>query len=134
VILGFTGSRDGMTEAQHAEILKLIEEWKPAEGHHGDCVGADEQFDSILAERKIKRVIHPPINETLRAFCRGDLVMRPAGYMQRDRWIVRSTNQLLATPRSKNDLSKSGTWFTIRFCRQLGKKVHIVFPDGSHSE
>src|SRR5258708_990516 len=43
--VGFTGSRAGMTPAQLEQVRALVR--GADEGHHGDCVGADEKFHAV---------------------------------------------------------------------------------------
>jgi hypothetical protein len=37
--MGSTGTREGMSDRQKETLLKVLAEYKPAEFHHGDCVG-----------------------------------------------------------------------------------------------
>ena len=54
MIIGFTGSRKGMTGEQAAVVMRLL--LSATEGHHGDCVGADEQFHEMcMAQRRAGR-------------------------------------------------------------------------------
>ena len=78
--IGFTGTQVGISEKQKEKLRELIVEYKPDEVHHGDCVGADASFDQLCCSLAIKRVIHPPINQSKRAFCDGDVVL-PAKYL-----------------------------------------------------
>ena len=83
MIVGFTGSRVGMTGPQSAIVLKLLA--KAAEAHHGDCVGADEQFHELCRIAGVPVVIHPPDDDKLRAFCEGAIrVEAPRPYLVRN--------------------------------------------------
>lgn len=54
--LGFTGTRHGMDSLQNSKVHELVQEaielsearGEPFEVHHGDCVGADEEFHNIV--------------------------------------------------------------------------------------
>jgi hypothetical protein len=127
--VGFTGTRHGMTSYQREVVAKLLEgcEWL----HHGDCLGSDVQAHGLAMEMRIRTAIHPPTNESQRAFCAGQLFLPPLGYLARNRAIVNATGRLIATPHGYEEEMRSGTWSTIRFAHGVGKPVTIVFPDGS---
>lgn len=147
--IGFTGSRKGMTQKQVAELLKLIVFNHPFELHHGDCVGADakaHKYYSTYPEPGKRIVIHPPINDELRAYCHLDKIIddtiikvrEEKHYLDRNRDIVDETDFLLAFPngsdRSYGRAGKSrqgGTWYTIRYARSINKPVTIVYLNGN---
>ena len=124
--VGFTGTRQGMTSAQAEVVATLL---KAGVLHHGDCVGADAQAHAIARENGLGVVIHPPTSTSLRAFCKGDLSWPLKPYLQRNRDIVDSTQELVATPAGPEE-QRSGTWSTIRYARKRGKPVTVVYPDG----
>ena len=64
-----TGNRYGMSDDAKIKLTDFIKNNKIDEVHHGDCVGADKEFHDICASNNIKIIIHPPIDEKLRAFC-----------------------------------------------------------------
>ena len=41
--IAFTGTRDGMTEQQKQTLIQVFRQYRPAEFHKGDCIGADAQ-------------------------------------------------------------------------------------------
>jgi uncharacterized protein YyaL (SSP411 family) len=47
MVVGFTGTREGMTDAQQASVLRLLLELDPHGIHHGDSVGADAQSHDL---------------------------------------------------------------------------------------
>lgn len=54
MILGFTGTRQGMTDYQQAQVRRFLVAYQCTILHHGDCIGADAQalldlIDSELA-------------------------------------------------------------------------------------
>ena len=131
MIVGFTGTRKGMTGSQTSVVTKALR--KASEVHHGDCIGADEQCHVICQELDIPIVIHPPEEERLRAFCEGAArVEPPRPYLVRDRIIVDKCQLLLACP-SENDepgiARGQGTWSTVRYARRTGRLFRIVWPD-----
>lgn len=127
--LGFTGTRHGMTPAQR----ECLAHWLPryAGFHHGDCFGADEQAHQLAHRLGVPIVVHPPLTDRLRAFCRPAAVVHERKpYKERNHAIVDATSELLAAPDGPERL-QSGTWATVRYARRRGKPVAIVYPDGS---
>lgn len=133
--VGFTGTAVGMTAAQQVTVGRLLENVRVF--HHGDCVGSDAEAHQ-MTHPKCEVVIHPPMNDTHRAWCHnkhheGQLVRSfpPREYLVRNHDIVDSTELLIATPKLHIEEQRSGTWATIRYARKCGKPVIIVWPDGS---
>jgi hypothetical protein len=134
--IGFTGSRDGMTDAQKHCFYMLLQEYRPQEVHHGDCMGADATFHQLVRERTsgIWIVGHPPIIDTHRAFCNVDEERDAKDYLIRDEQIVAETQMLWASPNGTKEEVRSGTWATVRYARDASKPIRIVWPDGSITE
>ena len=132
-VVGFTGTRTGMTKAQREAVQReLAADGKDApviEFHHGDCVGADAQAHEIAVESKISVFLHPPTGDKLRAFCESDFAYVPKPYLDRNKDIVNDTDYMLACPRGEETV-RSGTWATIRYAVSKGKLVLIIYPDG----
>lgn len=135
MIVGFTGTRKGMTDAQAERVLTLLLDQHPREVNHGDCVGGDERFHRICQRLNISIVIHPPEDDKLRAFCEGaSLVHDPLPYIERNRIIVCTSERMIATPKEQVEPKPGrgqGTWSTIRYARSLDVPVAVVWPDGS---
>lgn len=131
--LGFTGTREGMTDAQKATCHDLLAALYPiGEMHHGDCVGADADMHAIARSYGgIRIVLHPSTFGSLRANCAGDFACNPLPPLQRNALIVRASEFLIATPKEDHEMRKGGTWRTVRFARALGVDHVIVWPDGS---
>jgi hypothetical protein len=154
LILGFTGTRKGMTSAQASSALSMIRSIAPKELtlHHGDCIGADAQMHEI-AQHIIHTpdrarpfggaiMLHPPKADTFRAFCglADDHFTRiednviwytEEGYLERDRRIVWHANVMFATPRGFKPIQRgSGTWYTANYALEHGKPLYIIWPDG----
>jgi hypothetical protein len=134
--LGFTGTRAGLTAAQAARLRELVA--GATEVHHGDCVGADEQFHRIAIAAGVRVVIHPPTDPKQRAFCKGaDAVLPPQPYLKRNQAIVRSTDYLVGCPKEATEPRPGrgqGTWSTIRFARRLGRRTEVVWPTGARED
>lgn len=127
--VGFTGTQHrGMTLSQRMEFENLL---RPDDVvHHGDCVGADKDADTIARRVGCKVVIHPPDNDSKRAFCAqpGDEVRKPLPYLVRNRDIVNESETVIAAPRTAIEELRSGTWATIRYARQKRRSLIILRP------
>lgn len=134
--LGFTGTQKGMTLAQEKGVRSLMV-GHPKELHHGDCIGADKVADWIATSYGVPVVVHPPVNESKRAFCHSSgvdgtrQVLKPKPYLERNRDIVDACDVLIAAPKEMTDQLRSGTWSTVRYAKKQGKQVILVFPDGT---
>ena len=127
--LGFTGTREGMSQHQKEQFALKILELNPIEFHHGDCEGADAQAHDIvrmfLPDTKI--VIHPPESDYMRAYKVGDETREPLGYLPRDRNIVNETEYMFGAPLVDDQNANSGTWYTIRYSWSV-KRPGTVLP------
>lgn len=152
--IGFTGTRDGMTEAQRVQVDLLLrdEAFKRYDilpgfvAHHGDCIGADAEFNDLAMGWAHVIEIHPPSDPKARAFCDElwthreymemkttlpELILHPEKpYHDRNDDIVAASDLLIATPKSTVNRT-GGTWYTIRKAWELGVAVRVVGPDGS---
>jgi hypothetical protein len=133
--IGFTGTQRGMTEEQVNSVAFFIAELNPTEVHHGDCIGADADFHKLVRATcpQAKIVIHPPLNESKRAFCEGDEILPAKDYLVRNHDIVEASEVMIATPEQVTEQKRgSGTWATIRYSRKLHPKVYLitVYPNG----
>ena len=129
-VVGVTASRLGLTEQQKAVASKILN--ATTELHHGDCTGGDYDLHvitrTVAPEAKI--VIHPPEKEDLRAWCVGDVLLEPRGYRLRDGDIVAASHVLVAFPHTMFEITRSGTWMTVRIARSKRVNVVVVWPDG----
>jgi len=131
--IGFTGTRKGMTKYQKDKfrfILKKLKTGHHGTFHHGDCVGADDDANSIVKKKTLLRVlIHPPISNKYRAFCSNPSFNYPKKpYLVRNKHIVNRCDILVACPEGKETL-RSGTWSTIRYAFKTGKPTIIIPPN-----
>lgn len=140
-IVGFTGTRSGMTMHQKAQVLKLLQFEDPDIVVHGDCVGADADFDAICAELGIPRHIRPCTISEMRANTHkeghlpAEEIAEPVAPMVRNRAIVADATVMIACPHNTTPIKRgSGTWATIGFAKKAQKWLYIVFPDGAVQE
>lgn len=137
VVVGFTGARAGMTTAQVGAVEGLL--GRLAEGHaarglcglHGDCVGADADFDAICKRRAIAVKIRPADVPAMRAGCDSEAIAGPRPPLVRNREIVADSELLIACPRTRGEVLRSGVWATIRAMRRRGGPIYLVAPDGT---
>jgi hypothetical protein len=131
LVIGFTGTRQGMTWEQRLAVEHLLNKLQPAQVRHGDCVGADEQFHEISRQLELPVFIHPPNNNKERAYCMGAVAIAPpAPYHVRNKDMVASSDALVATPLEDSEQDRGGTWMTVRFARAKGIPLYIVWPNG----
>lgn len=120
-----------MTDAQWAALWQLLLPRAPGDFHEGDCIGSDEQAAFAARSAGFRIIGHPPTNDKLRAFFPADEWRAPAPYMVRNRDIVVSTEEMIATPAEFVEKRTGGTWSTIRYARSLGRACHVILPDGT---
>jgi hypothetical protein len=141
--IGFTGTQRGLTSPQLTvlrKVLDKIHETDVYEYHHGSCEGADDMFDTLI--RQIVNPgsvihIHPPLNRSKMVDCSSKpagtktvQIHSPKRYLDRNSDIVRASGMLVACPREKVEILRSGTWSTIRRARRKKIPYIIVWPDG----
>ncbi len=150
MIIGFTGTQQGMTDFQKDFLFKILKEMGCTEFHHGDCIGADLEANHIaLGAGADIFSIHPPNNWHKRAFCFdpemetkyvkvitefksiGTLSVRwcpTKPYLERNQDIINDTALLIAAPKEFHHTLRSGTWATIRYAWKNKKPVTIIPP------
>lgn len=126
MIAGFTGTRKGMTEAQKLYLAFELNRLKVTELHHGDCVGADDEANTIARAMGIKTVGHPPSITQHRAFSTCDQWYSARPYIERNHNIVNCTVHLFVAPDSPAEVVRSGTWATFRYAQQRNRPITMV--------
>lgn len=87
-----------------------------------------------MSEGGVHIVVHPPMGELLRAFCEGDKILQPKGFIGRNRDIVEAVNVLIACPKQElepkaRELRGHGTWSTVRYA--TGRvPINLISPSG----
>ena len=134
-VIGFTGTRDGMTSQQMDALRNFLRGVFAQTRNvptflHGDCVGADAEAHSASREIGFEIVIRPSTAKT-RAFCTGAAtVFLPKDPVDRDRDIALHCDMLVAAPRETEEVTRSETWTTARHVHRLGKRVLVISPTG----
>lgn len=136
MIIGFTGTRNGMTTEQLAALEFYMEGTGVRDYfHHGDCLGADAQAHDIAIRLGLPVTLYPPADDSLRAFCKGAThTHKPSPYLTRNHAIVLACGILIACPAGPEPRSRraGGTWYTIRDARDTVRRPFtIIWPDGS---
>lgn len=135
-LAGFTGTRQGMTEAQKATVERLLEkDLRLTRVHHGSAIGADAEFHEIAGKVGIEVTLHLSDRPDQTADCKGAVkVHAPLTPLARNRCIVAMTEYMIAAPAESLEQRRGGTWSTIRYARMVKRPVIIVYPDGNTSE
>lgn len=132
--VGFTGTRNDLTTLQYwrlEAVLALLQNMGAEWLHHGDCQGADAAAHDIAHGLGYKICVHPPDVHGGRAFCklwRADMKMPNLPYLERNKRIVEHAQVLVATPKGRKEVVRSGTWATIRYGRAAGLPIRIIWP------
>lgn len=133
-IVGFTGTKKGMTKSQKEKVRFFLVTWSVKIFHHGCCIGADDEAGIISLSLSIHVIGHPPIIEKYKADCICHEYREPKSYFVRDHDIVDETDCMIATPKNQFEELRSGTWATVRYARKQGKHIYFIWPDGGVTE
>ena len=133
MVVGFTGTRKGMTPAQEAKVRELLAGLAEIRGaHHGDAVGADARFHEFCLELEVPVYLHPADDPRDRAYCQGAKdTSAPRRFLDLNRDIVNWSHAMIATPASMKEQLRSGTWAAVRYARTQRRTIYIVWPDGT---
>ena len=128
--VGVTGTREGMNEHQAKAVYEFLSQFPAGtELHHGDCKGVDVQVAYLAKKLGFKIVCHPPIKNESRGYYGGDEMREPAGYLERDRNIVKETDTLIVVPLQDEWQPQGGTWYTHDHAVKTGKPVTVFYPN-----
>ena len=75
--------------------------------------------------------IRPASVAGMRAGCESEAIAEPRPPLVRNREIVADSELLIACPRTREEVLRSGVWATIRAMRRKGGPVYRVAPDGA---
>lgn len=140
--IAFTGTRDGLTDAQRDAVATWLRD-NVIEGsvlRHGACVGADAEFvlliESLPRHRRdsVTIIAHPsnlPRMTDTASILSSDLCEGAKPPLERNRDMVDASLVLLACPKGNVEEQRSGTWASIRYARKVGRKVVVIWPYGT---
>lgn len=135
--LGFTGTREGPTNAQREIFTKFIaSEISFERFHQGCCAGSDHWATTAIRmhratnSRQIEIHSHRS-NLPVREFWQpDDVVYEPLGPLTRNLMIIKASQLMIAISGSENEVLRSGTWHAIRHSRKQKVPVWLIYPSG----
>jgi len=132
-VLGFTGTRQGMTLAQKKAIESLLRDGLALDSVlvHGDCIGADADMHTLARSAGMRVEIRPCDLDSQRAGCQADKYYDTKRPLARNRDIVEQADVMLACPSGFKEELRSGTWATVRYAKKRAKPLFVVWPDGA---
>jgi hypothetical protein len=119
LVLGFTGRREGWTDAQRDKLEELIKDF--LKDHYVLCMhnngqGADQVLDQMAKSLGATTGVTPD----------------NLGHMARNRYLVGACQLLVALPPTDQILKKgSGTWETIKYMWKKPGDVIVILSDGT---
>jgi len=134
--IGFTGTREGMTQKQAMEVADVLFHFvrtiDEVAVHHGCCVGADDDFHKLAKWLGLPIYLHPPENDSLVVVQHfidvpESRIEMKKPYLERNKRIVECTDVLIATPKSVA-VQKGGTWHTINCAAELNRERYVIAP------
>lgn len=108
--------------------------------HHGSCVNGDDQAGWVAHKMGYYIIVHPPLDDKLRAYSYYDSMEKEADYLQRDRDMVDQSRFLISAPdhyvteMPKNRRGMGGTWYTTKYAFSVHRDGAFVWPDASIEE
>lgn len=143
-ILGFSGTRQGMSSSQFNRLYEFITSRKEYAGEdfhaiHGGFIGADQEFHNLMLGRADTIIVIPGYSgknpEDMQY--RANLELEETGgtdiyieqsmpFTKRNEVIVNACSMLVACPKDKS--MRGGTWNAIEHARYTGKEVEIIYP------
>jgi len=135
MILGFSGTRDGLNPTQLFNLDYEIERARASLFLHGGAEGADEHADQYASHHLIAVEVYPCTSTRYHYWAGLDdeivrAVHTPRPPLVRNKIIAQRCARLIATPSTNEETLRSGTWATIRYAKREFKRVTIIFPDG----
>jgi hypothetical protein len=131
--IGFSGSRNGLTDAQRGVLLTLLRQYGPGDWFiHGGEKHADAEAHFIARNQLMRVKVWPSdMKNTQAEFPDAVEVMAAMPPLKRNSYIVvDNLDHLYACPRSPVEVMRSGTWSVVRRCRKQLVDHSIILPDG----
>lgn len=126
MIAGFTGTQRGMSELQKADLETELKRLKITVLHHGVCIGADDEANTIARSLDIETEGHPPIKTARIASLDVTVMHPPEEYIERNHDIVDCVEILFVAPTGSTEILRSGTWATYRYARHVGRDIIML--------
>jgi len=139
MILGFTGTRLGMSKSQRQEVWEFFRVYNQPLGEielalHGGCLGADVEFHNICNELGIPIQIYPghsamdPKCRLTQAVLSASIIHPSETHFARNRNIVKKCDHLIACPLFSE--GRGGTWYTIKYAKRCSVPCTILWRNG----
>lgn len=137
MIVGFTGTRQGPTPAQHKAVDRFLIAMFRDHGArvlvHGGAVHSDTFAHEVV--RPLGEIwVFPAIEGGLLSSAVREpfngIIAEPIPALDRNDIIAGLADGLLAVPYSDTEDERSGTWATVRRARKRGCPVYVVRRDG----
>lgn len=129
--IGFTGTREGMSDRQSTALAKLLANFAATSQIvyllHGGCHGSDEAARDAAIVLGVKTICYPGDvtqyvnNITINFECK-----QPIDYLTRNGIIVEQCDILIAAPLDMVPQRRGGTWYTIRKAQEYNKPCVIL--------
>lgn len=134
IVLGFSGTRKGMTPGQLTAVIVHVKELKPDLAVIGGCDGADDDFEDVCQQLGIPYEIRPSEAQIRQGkHWSGAMKVHPAprgSPLIRNHHIVAQATHMIATPAERTEQWRgSGTWATIRYTKAAKKPLRIFYPE-----
>lgn len=130
MILGFTGTKEGLNDFQLANLRRYLDGLTdPYSAIHGVCIGADTQFHEEVYKRGMPIIGRPMWDNPARSRIPEDqfrTLHPPEDPLDRNRKIVRECDVLIVGPAGPERL-RSGTWMTYRYAVTLQKRMMFLW-------
>jgi len=120
------------------QLERLFEVWsvlRPDIVTNGCCDGADRQLHSVAAAQDIATEFFPS-NPEQREWAESvqnvmEVVHRIEPPLKRNRSMVSTGRRgLVAAPYTTSEITRSGTWATVRYARNINRPIWIIYPNG----
>lgn len=136
MIVGFTGSRLGLLQAQHDSLRWFLTGLAPTRFVHGDGGHSD-----ALAHAIVEAAFPDCYMDVWPSTLGGGAVTyfgtkgrtevhKPIPPLERNRIIVALSHGLIACPARDVEDWGSGSWATIRYAREIGVPVYVIRGNG----
>lgn len=137
VIVGFTGTRKGMTLPQQVTLRGVLCYLRCSVFSQGECQGADEEAAWIAWRLGCAVESEPGVGSGgLSPFQSKNMPpvskrWAPKHYIKRNEFIVEGADFVIACPFQLTEQFNGGTWWTIKYAREKHASLMIIWPDGN---
>jgi hypothetical protein len=133
-----TATRDGITQKQADVFRREFAKVCCWQFFHGDCTGGDEQLASLVkyemsrkwgAEVRPRIVAYPSSLALQRAHFPSHVSAPAMPPLLRNKMMINIADITFAFPRTSQEIIRSDTWQSIRYCRKVRQPLYLCYPD-----